>query len=82
MAAEFLSTSFLSATFNGRSGAGTVSVPGVKSGDVIISTTAGGHAILSQFVVIIANDDEIEQLSTGDATSDTFVVFLMRSAAA
>jgi hypothetical protein len=82
MSVTFLTTAFLTATFNGRNGAGAVSVPGVKAGDVIMLTTAGGHAILAQFASIITADDEVEQLSGGDATSDTFVVFLMRSAAA
>ncbi len=82
MSATFISTSFLTVSFNGRSGAGTISVPGVKSGDAILLATSGGHAIAGPFVALLANDNEVEQLSSGDSSGDTFVIFLMRSAAA
>lgn len=66
---------------NGRSGAGGISVPGVKAGDLAISwwnhlEDAAGSGTLFTFQQ--TTDDEIGQISGGDISSVTFTIVLVR----
>lgn len=71
----------LTLTFEGRNGAGTISVPGVKAGDVMIMAAVPGTvALTNEFHVLIATDDEVEQAYGGDNSANTFTAIFVRQA--
>lgn len=83
MSVVFLQSVFLKTSFYGRNGQGTISVPGVKSGDIIlVAAIAGTQPLTSQFIPIVAADDEIEQTYAGDNTSNLYTAVLLRSSEA
>lgn len=66
-------------TFNGRNGAGAISVSGVRAGDHIIEQTFenGGSGNLSPIVLV---DDEVLQIVGGDLTPYTLRILVDRDA--
>lgn len=79
----FAMTAIIKVTFNGRNGAGSISVPGVKVGDYIlnIQDTAdsgnGGNA-QGAFVIYVGTDDTINQASGSDQSGTEYTAFLVR----
>ncbi len=77
--------SIIRISFNGRNGAGGISIPGLHVGDTVIwmfnsnggppPTANGGW---TEWVITAA--DEIQQTWTNDLSSDTFEALLIRGA--
>lgn len=68
-------------TFQGRNGAGTISVPGVKVGDVMVMAAVSGTTPLTnEFWPLISTDDEVHQASAGDETGNTYTAVFVRQA--
>lgn len=74
---------FFIVTFNGGTGAGAISVPGLKAGDYVMITTAfasDGYAdITGLFQRFITVDDEIQQVYPADISSYACTATVMRS---
>jgi hypothetical protein len=73
------------ATFPGRNGSGTISVPGLKAGDVVLNVTGGGgiytaasNGGTSPWEFIISVDDEIQQIQNADFSPVTIEAVLFR----
>jgi len=75
------------ASFNGRNGAGTISVPGVKAGDIVIwmADTPSGESLQVRSIEfspwvegIITVDDEVQQTVDGNASASIFTILLIR----
>jgi hypothetical protein len=70
------------ATFNGRNGAGPISVPGLKVGDLVIwllDTLDGGLKTGDSFLEsVVSVDDQIQQIATNDFTVLPWDALLMR----
>lgn len=62
--------------FTGRNGLGSISLPGVKAGDIVLAMYCWGDSVEpGRFVEsIISADDHIQQTSTTDYTDVPFVV--------
>lgn len=77
-----VTTSFgvIKAEFDGRDGAGPVSVPGLKVGDVVFVLTINGvdSNFLRSYEAIITVDDEIYQWYSGNHENVTHVAYLLR----
>jgi len=69
---------FVKASFNGRNGTGAISVPGLKAGDAVILNGINNRQNEFPFEAIISTDDQITQWYTGDLSSDSIVLVLMR----
>lgn len=69
--------------FEGRNGAGGVSLPGARVGDAVISLT-GVYGVsgnqTSLFEAVISADDQIQQTSGGDHSQSQFVAVLKHPA--
>lgn len=79
MATVTTPVAFIKAEFLGRDGAGPVSVPGLKVGDVVIMYSNDNHERTEiAYECTITVDDEIHQFYQGNWSGDTFVMVLLR----
>lgn len=68
---------FVKAVFTGRNGAGSISVPGVKAGDMMFWLQ--GNTINSfEGNGSITVDDQIQQISASDLSALTFTLICVR----
>lgn len=79
--------SFVRASFNGRSGAGAISVPGLEVGDVVIWFALGASPpyevadgqITSTYIEgVVSVADELQQVLTSDFSSVTYNIICLR----
>ncbi len=76
----FSQTSIIKITFDGGNGPGYLSVPGVKSGDIIVMACLPNNPLVTnQFYPFINNDDEIYHSSNDDNTGETFTAIIVRA---
>lgn len=71
----------LTATFQGATGPGNISVPGVKAGDVVLSVSVPplGLYFGANFInTSVTADDEVPQTYGGDLSAYTFTVAFLR----
>jgi hypothetical protein len=73
-----------SATFAGLTGAGSISVPGLKVGDKVViihNDTVGGNYDPpgNNFEVVISVAGQIQQVGSNDISADTFTIFFFRA---
>lgn len=75
------------ATFSGATASGAISVPGLQTGDVIVAGTFTGGTTTtpsdwspfsSGYEKVITVADEIQQMTSGDWSSLTFTLYLLR----
>ena len=71
------SPTFVKAIFNGRNGAGPISVPGLQAGDTIL-VFANGNWASSFEGPSLAASDQISQTSGNDLSTITFTCLLAR----
>ena len=69
---------FKAKTFNGRTGSGAVSVPGLAAGDTVVAVWCvndilGGGDVMGGFESTISSDDQIQQLNSGLWSLKTFI---------
>lgn len=77
---------FISATFTARSGAGSISVPGLKVGDLVFWNLI--HFVShdawqtpgSLWEQVVTVDDQLQQLTTDDLSADTADIVVYRGA--
>ncbi|MFT4068935.1 hypothetical protein [Paraburkholderia sp.] len=69
---------FVKATFNGNTGAGSISVPGLQVGDIGVFDFNGHNVIGSSFEQVVSIADEIQQISGADLSGQTYELFFVR----
>lgn len=73
-------TALIKVTFSGINGAGYVSVPGLKVGDVVLAAHNGALSLNTNwFFSLVDTVDTIYQADSSDNTAKTFTVILART---
>lgn len=70
------------ADFGGNNGAGSVSVPGLKVGDLVIfyaQAPGGWQQPGATFESVVSVADEIQQLSSSNLSGQNFTVLVLRA---
>lgn len=70
-----MTPTFVKAVFTGLNGSGTVSIPGVKAGDIIFTPS---NWLGSFENTPLAADDQIQQYSASDLSAITITLYLLR----
>jgi hypothetical protein len=72
--------SLVRASFNGRNGSGSISLPGLKAGDLVFWMLLNGIAgsFAGDFEPIISVDDEIQQLQAANFSSQSVDILVLR----
>lgn len=68
---------FIKAAFNGRSGSGAISVPGLQVGDIVLVFVNGNWASSFESPTVSVAD-EMQQTSGADLSSISFELILIR----
>lgn len=78
-----LISGLVTATFQALSGAGSVSIPGLLAGDIVLTGTINGlsfwPSFSTMFETVISVDGQLQQTG-GDFVGPAFVVYLLRPA--
>jgi hypothetical protein len=68
------------ATFNGRNGTGSISVPGLKVGDIVTFALLNSTVVTvgGELETIVSIADEIQQVDSANLSTATFTIVITR----
>lgn len=75
-------TAIIKVNFSGLNGAGTISIPGLLTGDVRLmwfhDQAPNGGEELNIFDQVVTADGQIQQIATFNASTETYTAFFLR----